>query len=138
MADPVLAILNVVELLEKILFDVDIRTLLLSQRVNKMFKATIDGSHALQEALFFEAEAPADTATPFKRGDNLTFNPLFRSVQIVFDSNGSYISPDLSLEQRTAVSVLLHSSSLKGGSEAMVARVMIQRQWCTGAGNGCR
>lgn len=46
-------IVNTTELLEKILIDVDMRTLLFSQRINKQFKAVVLGSIKLQKKLFF-------------------------------------------------------------------------------------
>ncbi|EME40974.1 hypothetical protein DOTSEDRAFT_56035 [Dothistroma septosporum NZE10] len=48
------AVINTPELLENILLRVPMKDLLLSQRVNKQFKATIDGSGELQQALFFQ------------------------------------------------------------------------------------
>lgn len=46
--------LNITELLENILLYLDLRTLLLSARVSKTFKATIDDSTKCQKALFFQ------------------------------------------------------------------------------------
>ncbi|OQN96756.1 hypothetical protein B0A48_17180 [Cryoendolithus antarcticus] len=45
--------LNIAELLEQILLDVDTRTVLLSQRVNKSFQAIVRGSEKLQVKLCF-------------------------------------------------------------------------------------
>lgn len=46
-------VFNIVELLEGVLLHVDIKTLLLAQRVSKTWKATIAGSLKLQQTLFF-------------------------------------------------------------------------------------
>ncbi|KAK4970714.1 hypothetical protein LTR42_007690 [Elasticomyces elasticus] len=50
-------VLGTVELLEAVLFYLDNKTLLLSQRVNKTFEATITGSTQLQQKLFFTSVA---------------------------------------------------------------------------------
>ena len=46
-------VLNTAELLEAILLQMDLRTLLLSQRVSKTFQTSIAGSPKLQHKLFF-------------------------------------------------------------------------------------
>lgn len=46
-------VFNIPELLEAILFELDMRSLLSSQAVNRAFEATIRGSDALREKLFF-------------------------------------------------------------------------------------
>ncbi|KAK4617436.1 hypothetical protein CLAFUW4_11902 [Fulvia fulva] len=48
------AVIETPELLENILYRLDAKTLLLSQRVNKQFQGTIGGSSLLQQALFFK------------------------------------------------------------------------------------
>ena len=47
-------VLGIVELLEKILFHLDTKTLLLAQRVCKQWRALVKRSKKLQQALFFE------------------------------------------------------------------------------------
>lgn len=90
MADnPITAVFGAAELLEAILFNVDMRTLLLSQRVSKDFKGTISGSPALQEALFFKAETPATTRGRLDGKPML--NPLLRNTQITIDDYGSRV-----------------------------------------------
>lgn len=56
------------ELLEAILSEVDMRTLLLSQRTCEDFRNTIDGSVKLQRALYFRDDAEV--------GSESEFNPL--------------------------------------------------------------
>ncbi|KAK6437997.1 hypothetical protein LTR95_005804 [Oleoguttula sp. CCFEE 5521] len=57
--------LSILELLEAILLLADSKTVLLAQRVNKTFRATIKGSEKLQVALFFkQAAAPTDKQYP--------------------------------------------------------------------------
>jgi hypothetical protein len=51
---PVAAVIETVELLEQVLLNLDGRTLLLSQRVNKTFSNVIAGSIKLQRKLFFK------------------------------------------------------------------------------------
>nr|OQO30501.1 hypothetical protein B0A51_01730 [Rachicladosporium sp. CCFEE 5018] len=48
------AVFDLPELLDLILLNLDMKTLLLSQRVNKQWKATIDGSPNLQDQLFIK------------------------------------------------------------------------------------
>ena len=57
------AALDTTELLEAILVHVDMRTLLLSQRVSKTFEATIDGSLALQQTLNFKPSPLVSTGS---------------------------------------------------------------------------
>lgn len=52
-------VLNVPELFQHILINTDTRTLLLAQRVSRAWKATIDGSSALQIKLFFRPATDA-------------------------------------------------------------------------------
>jgi hypothetical protein len=52
------AVLNTTELLESILLKLDNRTLLLSQRTNQAFKATVEESVRLQQKLFFKPTPP--------------------------------------------------------------------------------
>ncbi|KAK3630468.1 hypothetical protein LTR56_009482 [Elasticomyces elasticus] len=59
--DPVAMVLTTTELLEDILRRIDMKTLLLSQRVNRTFQATIEGSPSLQQKLFF-ATMPAGSS----------------------------------------------------------------------------
>ena len=54
----------IAELLEAILINIDMKTLLLSQRVNKTFKYVIAGSGTLRKKLFFE-QATIDEAVRF-------------------------------------------------------------------------
>ncbi|KAK4618101.1 hypothetical protein CLAFUW4_11934 [Fulvia fulva] len=49
-------VINTPELLDNILLRLPMKRLLFSQRVNKQFKATIDGSIKLQQALFFKVD----------------------------------------------------------------------------------
>ncbi|KAK5746032.1 hypothetical protein LTR17_001162 [Elasticomyces elasticus] len=58
---PCSRVFGTVELLENVLFQLDMRTLLLSQRVSRTFEATITGSTQLQQKLFFTS-VPADTS----------------------------------------------------------------------------
>jgi hypothetical protein len=51
---PVAAVIGTVELLEQVLLNLDARTLLLSQRVNRTFSNVIAGSIKLQKKLFFK------------------------------------------------------------------------------------
>ncbi|OQO10477.1 hypothetical protein B0A48_03774 [Cryoendolithus antarcticus] len=54
------AVLALPELLEQILINIDMDTLLFAQRVNRTFDATIQSSRTLQETLFFRLK-PAST-----------------------------------------------------------------------------
>lgn len=79
-----LRVLNTAEPLEIILLQIDMRTLLLSQRVNRFFQSVIQGSSKLQQALFFQlgsSTAPNDEQqrghTSFQSG----LNPLLDSEQ---------------------------------------------------------
>lgn len=80
-------VLDIPELLEQILLDVPMRTLLLSQRVCRDFKSTIDDSPKLQRALFFLPDLPKP-ATKKPRTDHrngspgprIKFNPLLVTV----------------------------------------------------------
>lgn len=56
------AVINTPEPLENILVRLPMKRLLLNQRVNKQFKATIDGSNKLQQALFFQRSVPDGTS----------------------------------------------------------------------------
>lgn len=71
-------VLNTTELLEQILLGVDNKTLLLSQRVSKTFKDTIDRSVKLQRALFFQQDPEIQQAV--ERGEEVDhqreYNPL--------------------------------------------------------------
>lgn len=62
-------VLGTTELLEMILLDVDIKTLLPSQRVNKDFQATINRSTPIQQLLFFEP-LPTGSISPSVDGHN--------------------------------------------------------------------
>ncbi|KAK4494363.1 hypothetical protein PRZ48_014661 [Zasmidium cellare] len=70
--------LHTTELLEQILLNLDYQTLLLSQRVNRQFKGTIDGSLKLQKKLFFRL-ADEDEDEAVKYGDD-GVNPLASKV----------------------------------------------------------
>lgn len=65
----------VTELLEDILLHLPLKDLLLSQRVNKHFKATIDGSLKLQRALFF-SPAPQIPSGSVISDNTIRFNTL--------------------------------------------------------------
>lgn len=67
---PSLRALAIPELLEQVLLNLPVKDILLAQRVNRGFKATIDGSKKLQQALFFSPE-PASVSP--------TLNPLLSS-----------------------------------------------------------
>ncbi|KAK4540515.1 hypothetical protein LTR36_009153 [Oleoguttula mirabilis] len=56
MESPVARVLGTTELLEAIFLDVDLQTLLLSQRTSTFFRSTIVGSTRLQRALFFKQD----------------------------------------------------------------------------------
>ena len=79
------AVANTPELLEDILLRIDMRTLLLSQRVNKTFEATIAGSAKLRQKLFMHP-IPANTkflCTELQCRDitcDNYFNPLANSM----------------------------------------------------------
>lgn len=66
-------VFNIPELLEKILIHLDMKTLLLAQRANKLLKDVIGSSAACQKALFFLADEVADENGEW-RAANL--NPL--------------------------------------------------------------
>lgn len=74
--DAVSGVINTPELLESILVRVDAKTLLLSQRVNKTFNATIAGSIILQQELCFRA-TPDDESKSADSCD-IGVNELFR------------------------------------------------------------
>ncbi|KAK4494364.1 hypothetical protein PRZ48_014662 [Zasmidium cellare] len=65
-------LIHTTEILEKVLLELDTKTLLLSQRVCKTFKEIVDDSMYLQEALFFR-QAPASRAAKYGEGG---VNPL--------------------------------------------------------------
>ncbi|KAF2162094.1 hypothetical protein M409DRAFT_27471 [Zasmidium cellare ATCC 36951] len=62
------AVFNTAELIEKILVDVPLKTLLTSQRVSKQWKATIAGSKEIQKKLFF---TPAVAKRAFRKFEYL-------------------------------------------------------------------
>ena len=62
------------EMLENILLDVDMKSLLLAQRVDKTFKATIDGSVKLQKKLWFLPDT-CHIEDP-ESDEDMTVNPL--------------------------------------------------------------
>jgi hypothetical protein len=75
-------VINIPELLESILFGVDMQTLLLSQRVCTTFKATIENSPNLQRKLFLKADDLSAT-------DIVRCNPLFHEKhKLVIASDG--------------------------------------------------
>ena len=66
MAEPQIAAqrtLNITELLEQIVLELPPKCILVFQRVNKMFKATIDNSILIQQALWFKRSRTIDGAT---------------------------------------------------------------------------
>ncbi|KAK5713774.1 hypothetical protein LTR17_017458 [Elasticomyces elasticus] len=63
-------VLGTVELLEAVLFYLDNKTLLLSQRVSKTFEATITGSTQLQQKLFFTSVAAGTSYRCLQEGCN--------------------------------------------------------------------
>ncbi|KAK4954158.1 hypothetical protein LTR10_007586 [Elasticomyces elasticus] len=76
------------ELLETILLSLDtqncngLRTLLLSQRVNQVFSATIAGSPRIQEALFFRGTTRVDSQT-IESTPQPDVNPLIRGFRVL-------------------------------------------------------
>lgn len=64
------------ELLENILYHLDMRTLLLAQRVGQEFAAQIQTSPKLQRALFFRPEEPGTTPTYEENDGNLVHGQL--------------------------------------------------------------
>ncbi|KFY43191.1 hypothetical protein V494_02083 [Pseudogymnoascus sp. VKM F-4513 (FW-928)] len=78
------AVLSIPELLEAILLDVDMKTLLLSQRVNRNWASIITASSVLQQALFFQPAQEVSSIIPFDPTDNhfgdhdseIIYNPL--------------------------------------------------------------
>jgi hypothetical protein len=106
------AVFETFELLETILFELPMQTLLLSQRVNKQWKSVLEGSTKLQQALFFKpipggpipfTELPwlgwKDSAT-YNRIETLTTgkcirNPLlcamFKNFQVDWEESELYL-----------------------------------------------
>jgi len=85
MASAIAEVFDTVELLEMILKYLDIKTLLLSQRVNSTFGTVISDSKTLQEQLFFRTLRDDGS-----RPENFVLNPLFfRYRSFVIDSYGS-------------------------------------------------
>ena len=78
------------ELLEAILFDLPIRTLLLSQRVAKQWKCTIERSTKLQQALFFKP-IPGDPI-PFTQDPTLQTKDSHRR-EVVDNTNKCLQNP---------------------------------------------
>lgn len=77
-------VLSIPELLEAILIDVPSQTLILSQRVNKKFKAIIEDSTKIQQKLFY-------TRPPGKDADNtININPLLVRI-IKYHSSSCYV-----------------------------------------------
>jgi len=72
--DSVVAVFGTVELLESILLRLNMKTLLLSQRVDRTFRDTIANSTKLQKALSFEPASHTAAAKGAMRSKN---NPLF-------------------------------------------------------------
>ncbi|RYP10631.1 hypothetical protein DL765_008056 [Monosporascus sp. GIB2] len=84
--------LSIPELLVQILSELDLRTLLLSQRVSKHWRDTIARAPELQRALFFEpaAASSADELTTGRRRNPLleaAFPPFFRE-NVRYSNNG--------------------------------------------------
>ncbi|KAK5683889.1 hypothetical protein LTS10_003752 [Elasticomyces elasticus] len=75
--EPIAKVLDTTELLECILIHLDNRTLLLSQRVNSTFQATITTSIHLQRKLFLRPESSNASSTSSPKTPNKRFNPLF-------------------------------------------------------------
>lgn len=73
-------VFNTPELLEAILIDLDIKTILLSQRVNRTFNATIAGSIKLRRKLYFEPATAADSPGSWT---GLTFEDICGAEQIL-------------------------------------------------------
>lgn len=76
-------VLGTTELLEAVLLELDTKTLLLSQRVSKTFKATITDSLAIQQALF-----PKPSMTMAPAWNELGFPPGYYT----FFREGSKVS----------------------------------------------
>lgn len=77
-SDPVRLVLNTTELLELILLELDdMRTLLLSQRVNRMFNDTITTSPSIRQHLWIDPDPGLKTST--SRNEPI-LNPLLQNV----------------------------------------------------------
>ncbi|KAK5121721.1 hypothetical protein LTR85_004596 [Meristemomyces frigidus] len=74
--DAVSRVINTPELLENILLGLDETTLLLSQRVNNFFNATITGSSILQQKLFFRPLTAVDEGVTSKNQLGVRRNPI--------------------------------------------------------------
>lgn len=80
------AVVNTPELLESILVLLDTKTLLLSQRVSRTFKATIDCSQRLQRELFFKPASARQW-----HADGPSYNPLLLYRTIELCTHGSFV-----------------------------------------------
>ncbi|KAK5115639.1 hypothetical protein LTR85_009810 [Meristemomyces frigidus] len=83
---PVHVVINTPELLESVLLNFDITTLLLSQRVSHQFKATIDDSVKLQRALWF-------TIDPAFATNSYQLNPLLMKKNTSFRMDARSADP---------------------------------------------
>lgn len=78
------AVLSIPELLEAILLHVDMKTLLLSQRVDRNWASIMASSIVIQQALFFRPVQEVSSIIPFNPADNhfgdhdskIIYNPL--------------------------------------------------------------
>lgn len=79
-----IAVLSIPELLEAILLYVDMKTLLLSQRVSRNWASIVASSLVIQQALFFQPVQEVSSIIPFDPADNhfgdhdskIIYNPL--------------------------------------------------------------
>ncbi|OQN97519.1 hypothetical protein B0A48_16672 [Cryoendolithus antarcticus] len=70
-------VFGVIELLEQILIDVDIKTLLLAQRVDRQWHRDINNSPKLRKALFFDFDHTRKHEHVLERAENYQhINPL--------------------------------------------------------------
>ncbi|KAK5115608.1 hypothetical protein LTR85_009779 [Meristemomyces frigidus] len=79
-------VLGMPELFKDILINLDIKTLLLSQRVCKAFRSTITKSTRLQQALFLKPIS----AAAFGNGTPIS-NPLLQNRKITVDVYGAHL-----------------------------------------------
>lgn len=78
------AVLSIPELFESILLHVDMKTILLSQRVNRNWASIMGSSLVIQQALFFRFVQEVSSIIPFDQTDNhfgdhdseIIYNPL--------------------------------------------------------------
>ncbi|KAK6431672.1 hypothetical protein LTR95_012167 [Oleoguttula sp. CCFEE 5521] len=94
-------VLALPELLENILGHLDMKTLLLSQRVNNQFKSVIRSSKHLQEKLYLRLKSSTDAV------EKVTRNPL------LIEPNDMWSEHDEVTMCLTSAAVVLENVSLK-------------------------